>query len=235
MKRKRPRFYFAFRSPYAWMTARLLEDRFPTAHDELEYIPFWEPDATTLEQLHGLGGEMIYTAMSRAKHLYILQDVKRLAHKFGFAMTWPVDIEPWWDLPHLAYLKARRLGKGREFFWATYRARWERGEPIYKEETIRGIAGEVGLDAAEVIAATDDPDIRAEGAQALLHAHEDGVFGVPFLNLGYERFWGVDRFEDFAARYTARVLQGGDDGRSQQRSNGVPTTAAGAASSVIGD
>lgn len=199
--KRRPRFYFAFRSPYAWMTARLLEGRFPDAPDELDYIPFWEPDARTLELLRERGGEMIYTAMSRAKHLYILQDVKRLAAKHGFALTWPVDVSPWWDLPHLAWLKARRLGRGREFFWATYRARWERGAVIYERDVVRELAREVGLDPEQIASAPEDPEIRNEGAQALLHAHEDGVFGVPFFNLGFDKFWGLDRFEDFAARW----------------------------------
>ncbi len=201
MRTPQPRFYFAFRSPYAWMTARLLEARFPAAHEQLEYVPFWEPDARTLELLRARDGDVIYTAMSKAKHLYILQDVKRLAAKLGYAMRWPVDINPWWDLPHLAYLRARRLGKGPAFFWATYRARWERGEEIYKQETVERIALEVGLRPPAVLAAPEDPEIRAEGAEALLHAHQDGVFGVPFFSMGFEKFWGLDRFEDFAARF----------------------------------
>jgi 2-hydroxychromene-2-carboxylate isomerase len=209
MKTRQPRFYFAFRSPYAWMTARLLEARFPSAHEQLDYIPFWEPDAITLDLLRAQGGDIIYTAMSRAKHFYILQDVKRLTAKFGLAMTWPVDVEPWWDLPHLAYLKARRLGKGRAFFWATYAARWERGAAIYLKDTIHDIAIEIGLDPGELLTATDDAEIRAEGAQALLRAHEDGVFGVPFFAVGYEKFWGVDRFEEFAAKFSSRVASAG--------------------------
>ena len=42
-------------------------------------------------------------------------------------------------------MKARRLGKGREFFWATLRARWGRGAEIYREETIRDIALEANF------------------------------------------------------------------------------------------
>jgi 2-hydroxychromene-2-carboxylate isomerase len=204
MKTRRPRFYFAFRSPYTWMAARRLEERFPNAHDELEYIPYWDPDAITLDLLHARGGDMVYTQMSRPKHLYILQDVKRLAVKYGYPLAWPVDVNAWWDLPHLAYMQARRLGRGPEFFRATYRTRFEHGTPIYLEATIRAIAIEVGLDPKILLAAPDDPDIRREGVEGLLHAHEDGVFGVPFFCMGFEKYWGLDRFDDFAARFVER-------------------------------
>jgi 2-hydroxychromene-2-carboxylate isomerase len=201
MTPRRPRFYFAFRSPYAWMTARMLEERFPAAHEGIDYVPFWEPDERTLALLRARDGEVIYTPMSRAKHLYILQDVKRLAAKSGYAMRWPVDVNPWWELPHLAYLRARRVGAGRSFFWAVYRARWERGEDVCRRETIERIAREVGLDPDALVGATEEADVRAEGVEALLRADRDGVFGVPFFCLGHEKFWGLDRFEDFAARF----------------------------------
>ena len=217
MKDRRPRFYFAFRSPYTWMTARRLEERFPAAHEQFEYIPYFDPDAITLDLLHAQGGDIIYTPMSRAKHLYILQDVKRLATKLGYAMAWPVDIKPWWDLPHLAYLKARRLGRGPEFFRAAYRARFERGDAIYQEDTIRDLAREVDLDPVALLASTADPEIRHEGAQSLLRAHEDGVFGVPFFSMGFEKFWGLDRFDDFAARFSARRQKGEEHGRTPAR------------------
>lgn len=205
MKTRVPRFYFSFRSPYAWMASRLLESRFPAAHQELEFTPFWDPDATTLELLHARGGDMLYAPMSKAKHLYILHDVRRLVRKLGYSMTWPVDIDPRWDLPHLSYLKARRLGEGPAFFRAVLGARWERGAVIYREDTIRDIAQEIGLDAETLLAAPTEADITAEGVDGLLRAYEDGVFGVPFFIVGREKFWGVDRFEDFAAAFSVQA------------------------------
>jgi 2-hydroxychromene-2-carboxylate isomerase len=187
------------------MGARQLETRFPAAPDVVDYIPFWEPDAQTLELLHARGGEFLYTPMSRQKHLYILQDIKRLATKHGYRLAWPVDVKPWWDLPHLAYLQARRLGRGHAFFWAAYRARWERGEDICSDEVIRRLAAEVGLDAGILATAPADAEVRALGAEALLRCYRDGVFGIPFFCLGREKFWGVDRFEDFAAGLSALV------------------------------
>lgn len=203
MKRRTPRFYFAFRSPYSWIASRLLKERYAIAFDRIEYIPYWEPDARTDELLRARGGKHLYHPMSKAKHLYILQDVKRLTTKLGYRLAWPIDQEPWWELPHLAYLAARRAGKGQAFIEAIYAARWERGENICAAEVVRCVAGEVGLDAEALLAAPDDESIRVEGVDALHTAYQNDVFGVPFFTLGYEKFWGVDRVEDFVAALEA--------------------------------
>ncbi|MCC5603255.1 2-hydroxychromene-2-carboxylate isomerase [Nostoc favosum] len=198
MKTSSPRFYFCFRSPYSWVGARLLEECFDSKQYGIEYIPFWEPDKQTLILLKAKGGEFLYTPMSRHRHLYILQDIKRLTTKLGYKITWPVDRNPWWDLPHLAYLAARRYGKGSSFFWAVYQARWEKGENICSIDTISRIAQEVGLDPELIAQAPHDPTIRQEGVEALYKAYRDSVFGIPFFINGNEKFWGSDRFEDFA-------------------------------------
>jgi 2-hydroxychromene-2-carboxylate isomerase len=194
-----PRFYFSFRSPYSWVAARLLNDRYGVGPDEVEYIPTWEPDGETRALLEARGGRVLYSTMSREKHFYILQDIKRLTARLGYRMKWPIDREPWWELPNLAYLAARREGKGREFFDAAYRARWEEGEDICSVETVKRLAAGAGLDPEAAASAPGDGELRAQGAEALFRCYRDGVFGVPFFIKGYEKFWGVDRLELFVA------------------------------------
>ncbi|RAM48965.1 MAG: hypothetical protein C6Y22_24930 [Hapalosiphonaceae cyanobacterium JJU2] len=197
MKLAHPRFYFSFRSPYSWIGARLLEEEYNPKRSGIEYIPFWEPDKLSLELLTTKGGKFLYTPMSREKHFYILQDIKRITSKLGYSMSWPIDSQPWWEMPHLAYLAARRQGKQHEFFWAVYQARWERGENICSVETIRNVAVEVGLPPDQIAAAPYDASIREEGAEMLYKVYRDGVFGVPFFIVGHEKFWGIDRLDDF--------------------------------------
>ena len=101
MKRRQPKFYFSFRSPYSWMGAKLLEERLGAETQSIQYVPFFEPDETSTALLLERGERFVYTPMTREKHLYILQDVKRLTHKFGYSMTWPIDREPHWEVSHL--------------------------------------------------------------------------------------------------------------------------------------
>jgi 2-hydroxychromene-2-carboxylate isomerase len=150
-----------------------------------------------------LGGRFPYSEMSRAKHLYVLQDVRRIAEQQGVAMRWPVDRAPVWEVPHLAYLIAQREDRGARYLEMVYRSRWEHGRDICDRATIRAIGQEIGLDGDELAAASDDPVLRRRGAQILLRGCRDGVFGVPFFVNGYRRFWGLDRLGLFVSQLGA--------------------------------
>ncbi len=137
--------------------------------------------------------------MSKAKHLYILQDTKRQAARLGLAMRWPIDVDPWWELPHLAFLRARELGAGAEFYTAVIGARWERGEDVCTPEAIERLARECGLPPGELVGAPADQRIRAAGVECLYRAYEDDIFGIPYFRVGRHRFWGLDRVDAFLA------------------------------------
>ncbi|MEU9031017.1 DsbA family protein [Streptomyces sp. NPDC048383] len=198
MARRGPRWYFSFRSPYSWMAYRDLVGRHADVAAAIEWLPFWEPDEPALDELERSNIKLPYVPMSKEKHLYILQDVRRLARARGLDMVWPVDPAPRWEVSHLAYLAAERLGAGREFIAETYRARWELGEDISDPDTIRKIGEGLGLDPEALARAHDDPEIRELGLNALNSLHRDGVFGVPFFISGFDKYWGVDRLAGFA-------------------------------------
>ncbi|MFF8945453.1 2-hydroxychromene-2-carboxylate isomerase [Streptomyces sp. NPDC014864] len=205
MARRGPRWYFSFRSPYSWMAYRDLLDRYPDVAGQIEWLPFWEPDQPALDELERSNVRLPYVAMSREKHLYILQDVRRLARARELEMVWPVDTAPRWEVSHLAYLAAERLGAGPEFIAATYRARWELGEDISDPRTMARIGRDIGVDPGALESAHDDPAVREKGLQALNSLHRDGVFGVPFFIVGFDKFWGVDRLPQFAESVRAKV------------------------------
>jgi 2-hydroxychromene-2-carboxylate isomerase len=194
---KPPRLYFSFRSPYSWLTIRRLRAEAPGAAGAIEFWPYWDPDEQTSRGLAGLGGEFHYVQMSRAKHLYMLMDTKRLAQREGLAMAWPVDIDSWWELPHLAWLRARREGLAWEFYDAVTQARWGRGDDICQPEVIAAAAGQAGLDPALALGAPHDPEIREEATNCLYQAYLDDIFGIPYLKWGRHRFWGLDRLDAF--------------------------------------
>jgi 2-hydroxychromene-2-carboxylate isomerase len=193
----RPRLYFSFRSPYSWLTIRRMREMLPAMDEEIDLFPYWDPDEQTSLGLTQRGGEFHYVQMSRAKHLYMLLDTKRLTQRQGLSMAWPVDIDPWWELPHLAWLRARREGRAREFYDAITDARWGRGEDICTPEVIRAAAERAGLDPELALGAVRDPGIREEGAECLYQAYLDDIFGIPYLKWGRHRFWGYERLDAF--------------------------------------
>jgi 2-hydroxychromene-2-carboxylate isomerase len=191
--KKDPQVYFSFRSPFSWLAIESLRRAWPAACDRLEMIPFWEPDGQTASALAGRGAEIRYAPMSLEKHRYILQDTKRLAMRLGLRIAWPVDRDMWWELPHLGWLQARRLGRAAPFYDAIVESRWQRGENVCDTAVIRRLAESVGLDGYVIAAAGEDPAVRDEGVGCLARAYEDDIFGVPYFRVGWQRFWGFDR------------------------------------------
>jgi 2-hydroxychromene-2-carboxylate isomerase len=196
---RRPRLYFSFRSPFSWLLVVRLRRAVPDAFERLQLVPYWEPDERTAGALAERGAAIHYAAMSKAKHLYILQDVKRLATGLGLDMRWPVDVEPWWEPSHLGWLAARHAGRAAEFYDEIIAARWERGEDISTLAVVREAARRAGLDGDAIASACDDPACREEGVRSLYRAYEEDVFGVPYLIAGWQRFWGADRLDAFLA------------------------------------
>jgi 2-hydroxychromene-2-carboxylate isomerase len=195
--RRGPRLFFSFRSPFSWIAIEQMRRRLPDLHPRMELIPYWEPDARTSEALAARGAAIHYVPMSKAKHLYILQDTKRLVDALGLRMTWPVDVNPWWEPSHLGWLAARRAGRAWDYYRVIVAARWEWGENISDPAVIARAASAAGLNGDSIAAAIDDPDLRAEGVACLFEAYEDDIFGVPYFRVGRHRFWGVDRLDAF--------------------------------------
>ena len=192
-------YFFSFRRPYSWLASMGLKQRID-AGEQLELVPFWEPDEKSLTLLKAKGGSFPYRAMSDAKHRYILNDVSRLTKKFSLSFCWPVDPKPWWEVAHLGYLKAHELGVGMPFFWQVYQARWQDKLDISDPAVIRKICASAGISSefAELIAkAPEDTLIREQGADILYRIYREDIFGVPMFTKKRKQFWGLDRLNDF--------------------------------------
>lgn len=206
MSARKPRVHFSFRSPFSWIAMTKLLRAVPDLAERVELLPYYDPDERTTAALRERGADFHYQQMSKAKHLYILYDVRRQVRKHGLTMTWPVDVDPWWELPHLAWIRATELGGGARFYAGITAARWERGEDVCTPEVIRAVAEDAGLPGDELATAPGDPRLREAGTEALVRAYEDDVFGVPYFRIGRERFWGLDRVDDFVAALTGKPV-----------------------------
>ncbi|MFI9100871.1 2-hydroxychromene-2-carboxylate isomerase [Streptomyces fildesensis] len=192
-----PRWYFSLRSPYSWFAYRELTENARDVADAVEWRPYWEPGRVTAPLLADQGIELAYVPMSKEKHLYILQDVKRLAAERGLTVGWPVDTDPDWDVSHLAWFLAEDEGMGREYIGRACEARWGRGLDISDPAVIAGIGKELGLDGDALAGAAEDPQTVRRGVEALRQVSRDGVFGVPFFIHRHDKFWGSDRLDRF--------------------------------------
>jgi 2-hydroxychromene-2-carboxylate isomerase len=209
-RRRNPRWYFSLRSPYSWFAYRDLRDKYPDVLEQIEWIPYWEPDQESTRLLEEAGVVLPVQQMQRAKNFYILRDARRWAQARGWQVTWPIDRAPHWEVSHLAYLAAEEVGMGREFVDRAYRARWNEGRDLSERQTVAEIAAELGLDPA-LGDALDDPAVRARGIQCLIAAYHDDAFGVPFFMNGREAFWGAERVSAFVAAFRGETWDGVSD------------------------
>jgi 2-hydroxychromene-2-carboxylate isomerase len=232
---RRPRIYFSFRSPYSWLAWHDLTTYHPGVAAALEWRPFWEPDERSEKLLTDAGGRFVYTPMSREKHLYMLGDVRRLCQRRGLAMAWPVDRAPRWELSHLAYFHAVDHGLGAEFIERVYRARWQEGRDISDPGTVADLAAEIGMAREPVADVADDESARRRGVATLLDIDRDSVFGVPFFINRTQKYWGIDRLDDFLHSLAeTSVMAGETDGGHARAKPVLPVPAVDAHSSDQG-
>lgn len=191
---ERPRWYVSVRSPYSWLALHDAVVDGLSLWRMSEPRVFFEPGAATAAALADAGVGFPYVPMSRAKHLYILRDVARLAAQRGLRPTWPVDRDPDWEVPSLALLAARAHGDDavRALAERLTRARWQEAGDVTDRGVVAGAARACGL-PADLADAVDDPRWRAAGLEELRGVESDGVFGVPFFVVGRQGYWGLDR------------------------------------------
>ncbi|EPH05559.1 hypothetical protein HMPREF1531_00988 [Propionibacterium sp. oral taxon 192 str. F0372] len=192
-----PRWYASLRSPYSWLALeRGIASRSPLLEAATMHI-FFEPGAEIKQFLDERAITFHYTPMSRAKHLYILRDVRRLASRLGVAITWPDDSAANWEITAAACagVLAQDQARGKQLVLELSRARWTRGADLNNAEQVATLLNDGGFprDLATLHS-------RPEGRQLLVSVaermDEDGVFGVPFFRVGRESFWGLERLEE---------------------------------------
>lgn len=180
------RFYFALRSPYVWLAAeRLVADGI-----EVDPVP-----------VVGFAKGTVFSdpVANPPRFRYLIEDVSRLAARFGQTMA-PPSNETDWRKAHNAAEYAKQQGRGMAYVHAATRARWTERFDLSDPAHVQEVASRAGLDPDATAAAMDDESLRADmEARYMPLIERDEVFGVPFFVLetatGRERFWGQDRLD----------------------------------------
>jgi 2-hydroxychromene-2-carboxylate isomerase len=90
-------------------------------------------------------------------------------------------------------IAARRLGVGDDYLEAVLAAMWEAGEKMDDPAVVRRVLDAAGLGGEALIAATQDPEVKAELVANTEAAVARGVFGVPTFFVEGEMFFGKER------------------------------------------
>ena len=91
---------------------------------------------------------------------------------------------------------AQALGCFERYVDAVYAAMWEQGRNLADDAEITAVLGSAGLDAAALLAKSQDPEVKATLLANTERAHARGAFGSPTFFVGDEIYFGKDRLRE---------------------------------------
>jgi 2-hydroxychromene-2-carboxylate isomerase len=178
------RFYFSFRSPYAWLATERLESELGDLGVDIARLPVYP----TSELFPNDPAAMPH------KIAYIVQDIRRLARERGLTVRFPSAADPDWSISHAAFLGAERQGTGQRFMLEMFRKRFGEGLALERDDVITDAARRSGSDPDAILSAAHSEELRAEASAGWrLGVERDGIFGVPSFVYAGKLYWGQDR------------------------------------------
>ena len=184
-------FYFDFSSPYAYLMARDLTHLCQRHGRELRWHPFllgavFKRDGTS-------------PAVARPERQgYIRHELARTARRKGLRFTPPPQFPfngihavraVWW-------LAQRSTRRAQHLAAALLDAAWLDGQDLTDKSVVATVAARFDVDRSELLAALENPDVKALAQTKVGEALATGLFGAPWVTVGDEAFWGCDRLDD---------------------------------------
>ena len=182
-------FYFDFGSPTAYLAHKRLQQLSAEYGCTLDYKPI------LLGGLFKASGNMSpVTVPAKGKYM-MAQDLPRFAKLYQV----PLAINPHFPINTLNLMRAAVALQGQDSFEtyvdAVYDAIWVNKENMGEMEVIGRVLADAGLNAEQIIASTQDPEVKAQLISNTEAAVARGCFGAPTLFVDEQMFFGQDRMQ----------------------------------------
>jgi 2-hydroxychromene-2-carboxylate isomerase len=190
---KQIEFFYDYLSPFSYLADTQLPAIARRTGAEIVYRPVL------------LGAIMKATGNSgplpiQGKAGYNVADFQRWAKRYGV----PAQFNPHFPFNTIRVLRAAIAAQPHDrflaFHSAAFRAIWEQGQDLSKEEALRGLLDEAGIDPALL----EGDHVKSQLRTNMDDAVSRGAFGAPTFFVNGEMFWGNDRL-DFVEEALARV------------------------------
>lgn len=190
-RRPRVRFFHDFASPFSYLAATQIEALAAAHGAELQWSPIL---------LGGLFREIgtpdvPLFQMNRTKQAYVGRDLEDWARWWGVDYSFPSHF------PMRSILPLRIALAAPETTLPLYRAAWGQNRRIDDPEAVSAVLTEAGFDAASLLQATSDAEVKAALRANTEAAKEAGACGVPTFQIWSDDgvdpllVWGQDRLE----------------------------------------
>ena len=192
--RKTIDFIFDFGSPNAYLAWKVLPAIAARAGADINLIPCL---LGGIFKLTGNQSPMTAFGEVKGKLAYTARETARFVARHGLAdyrgnPHFPVNTL----LIMRGLIAARRMGVGEPYLAAVLKAMWEDGRKMDDLAVVAEVLSAANLDAPAILAATQEPAVKAELVTNTEAAVARGTFGIPTFYVGDEMFFGKDRLRD---------------------------------------
>ena len=182
-------FYFDFGSPTAYLAHKRLQQLKAQYGCTIDYKP------VLLGGLFKASGNMSpVTVPAKGKYM-MTQDLPRFAALYQV----PLTVNPYFPINTLNLMRGAVATLGQDYFdnyvEAVYDAIWVNGDNMGDLDVVANVLSDAELNAQKIIAATQDPDVKATLISNTEAAVARGCFGAPTMFIGNDMFFGQDRMQ----------------------------------------
>lgn len=190
----RVQFLFDFGSPNAYLVHQVIPQIEARTGARFDYVPIL---LGGLFKLANNRSPMEANADIPLKRAYDLLEIRRFVQRHGLGAF---RFNPHFPVNTLQIMRgavaAQRLGCFRPYVNAVFASMWERGADMADAAVIAAELQAAGLDAALLMAAAQEAEVKQGLLANTQQAHARGAFGAPTFFVGDEIFFGKDRLRE---------------------------------------
>lgn len=187
-------FLFDFGSPNAYLVHQVIPQIEARTGARFDYVPIL---LGGLFKLANNRSPMEANADIPLKRAYDLLEIRRFVQRHGLGAF---RFNPHFPVNTLQIMRgavaAQRLGCLRPYVNAVFASMWERGADMADAAVIAAELQAAGLDAALLMAAAQEAEVKQGLLANTQQAHARGAFGAPTFFVGDEIFFGKDRLRE---------------------------------------
>ncbi|MDP6416124.1 MAG: 2-hydroxychromene-2-carboxylate isomerase [Gammaproteobacteria bacterium] len=199
----RVEFHFDFASPNTYFCHLVIPDVEARTGVKFDYIPILlggvfkaTNNKSPMEQFAGIKNKSEYHA----------RETQRFIEQHGIDKY---QMNPHFPVNTLHIMRGAIYAKHRDFYEeyidAIYKCMWEFGLNMSDAEVISQALHDAGLPAAEIVEATQNPEIKKELIDNTSASVDRGAFGSPTFYVGDEIYFGKDRLREVEAEITRQT------------------------------
>lgn len=187
-------FHFDFGSPNSYFSHRVIPAIEARTGLQFDYVPILlggvfkaTNNKSPMEQFAGVKNKNEYQAL----------ETQRFIARHGISKY---ERNPHFPVNTLHLMRAAVFARDKAYYQdyieAMYQCMWERGLSMGDPEVIANALIDAGLPAEEIIAGTQDPQVKQALIDSTSASVDRGTFGSPTFYVGDEIFFGKDKLRE---------------------------------------